>query len=95
MVLISVGKKGGGEPLVRSRIRGIAQADELARRIIRLRQRRTRSLVDNGQHLTATHTLNRQALTLNRNHPVFFLKEFPFPGLHKSGMQNPLPVDSI
>lgn len=80
---------------MRRGIRGIAQGDELPRRIIRLGQWRPRRLVDNGQHFAAAHALNRQALTLNRDHPVFFLEEFPFARFHKSGMQNPLPMDSI
>ena len=79
-----------GLTLVRRRIRWIAQGDELSRRIVRLRQWRLRSVVDNGQHLAAAHALNRQALTLNRNHPVVFLKELPFPRLH-TGMGCKIP----
>ena len=62
---------------MRRGVRGIAQGNELSRRIIRFRQR-CRGLVDNGQHLAAADALDRQAVTLYGKHPVFFLKESPF-----------------
>ena len=55
--------------------RRITQRNQLPRRIFCGRQRSTRVRVDDRQHFSAAHSPNRQALTLNGDHSVFFVED--------------------
>lgn len=63
--------------LVRRSGRRIAQGNQSPRRILSLCQRCFRIRINNRQHGPTAYAANRQALTLHRQHPVFFAKNPP------------------
>ena len=67
---------------VRWRIRGIAQRNQLARRIFRRREWCVWVGVDDREDFPTAFPANSQALTLNRHNPVFFVKDLPLRRLH-------------
>ena len=64
--------------------RGIAECNQLSRRILCRRQRCLWILRHDRQHLSASHPLNGQALTLHRHYPVLFVKDFPMIDIHNA-----------
>lgn len=67
---------------VQRRSSRITQSDQLPWRILRHSQRSLRIWIHNRQHFPTANSTDGQTLTLHRDHPVLFVKNFPFDGLH-------------
>jgi len=63
------------EILIQGRDGGVGQRDQFSQRIIFLAKRSFGFWVDDGEHIAADNSPDQQAVTFDRDHPVFLVED--------------------